>query len=316
MSGAPKPGERRILQALTTGDKHFKDLREQCVKNPNILSFYLKNLQKNGFIIRDIDTRRFKLINRGWETLYLAEIRDVVSEYGFRKANIKLLGIDVIVSESTGMLKFADNMLGGENARKFLSAFAKINRFLFYAWRNHVLDLFSEKERDTIAKYEDAFEEAAWFVIQPAERVGGDSFRARVEARLIRRYPDVEITEKMIQLEASRIAKKTEVREKKTMALEIGTVEALRKRLSETTHLTDDEQARLNPLLEYLEDPENIEVYEGFLKRLRKCPKTLMVFSSTGFSGYLRKQWQFFPKEEEAFRKRHPWLYAKIKESF
>jgi hypothetical protein len=315
MSSPPKPGERKILQSLTTGDKPFKDLREQCVKNPNILSFYLKNLQKYGFIIRDIDTRKFKLIGRGWETLYLADIRDVITEFGFRKANTKLLGLDVIVSESTGVLEFADDMLGEANARNVLSTFAKINKFIFYAWRNRLLSLFGEKERETIVKYEDTFEEAVWFVIPPGERVDEASFRIRAEERLVRRYPGVEIHEKMIQLEASRIAKKTEEREKKMLAMEIGTVEGLRNRLLEATHLTEEEQAKLNPLLEYLQDSENIEVHARFLKKLKECPKTLMVFSSTGFSGYLRKQWQFFPKEEQAFKKRHPWLYAKIKES-
>jgi hypothetical protein len=52
------------------------------------------------------------------------------------------------------------------------------------------------------------------------------------------------------------------------------------------------------------------------LRKLRECPKTLIVFSFAGFRGYLEKHGRFFPKEEEAFKKRHPWPYANIKESF
>jgi hypothetical protein len=316
MSTFLRPGERRILEALKKGDRRFKDLRKSCVSNPNILSAYLKNLQKQGLIRREIETREFKLMPHGWENLYLADIHDVISKYAFRKANMELRGFDVMISEKTDMLKSAHNMLDGENAGKFLSAFAKTNRFLFHVWRNHVLDLFGEKEREIIVKYEDAFEEAVWFVIPPGERVGEESFRIRAEKRLARRYPGVEIPEKIIQLEVARIAKKTEEREKNMMALEIGNVESLRKRLLEATHLTEGDQAKLNPLLEYLEDSEKIEVHERFLKKLGECPKTLMVFSSTGFSSYLKKHWQFFPKEEEAFKKKHPWLYPKIKQCF
>jgi plasmid stabilization system protein ParE len=100
------------------------------------------------------------------------------------------------------------------------------------------------------------------------------------------------------------------------MTLEIGTAENIRKRLLSAIHLTDEDQGRLKTLIEYLEEPKNIEVHKKYLRKLRECPKTLIVFSSTGFRGYLEKHWKFFPYEEEAFKNKHPWLYAKIKESF
>jgi hypothetical protein len=71
----------------------------------------LKRLQKQGLISREIDTRSFKLISRGWETLYLADILDLIEEYGLKKANMKLRGLDVIVSEDLyGPYGYADDI--------------------------------------------------------------------------------------------------------------------------------------------------------------------------------------------------------------
>lgn len=316
MSSIPKPGERKILQALAIGDKPFKELWEKCVKNPSILSSYLKNLQKQGLIVRDIDTRKFKLIGRGWETLYLADIRDLIEEHGLKKMSMKFWGLDVIVSENTDILESIDKTLGRPCARTIKLSFSRINQFLFYTWKKRTLDLLNQKEKKTIGQYEAALKEAMRLATPPEEWPSEESSRVQAVERLGRRYPSVEIPEKMIQLEAARITKKSEETAKRTITLEIGTVENLKKRLLSAAHLTRKDQAKLNPLLEYLEDSENIEVHERFLKKLKECPRTLIVFSSTGFSGYQRKHWQFFPKDEEAFKKRHPWLYAKIKQCF
>jgi hypothetical protein len=317
MSSIPKPGERKILQALAIGDKPFKDLRDECVRNPNILSSYLKNLQKHGLIIRDIDTRKFKLIGRGWETLYLADIRDLIEEYGLKKMSMKLLwGLDVIVSEDTDILKVIDKTLGEPRARTVRLSFSRINQFLFHTWKKRTLDLLSPKEKKTIGQYEDALEEAIGLTISPEDRSSKESSRVLAEQKLRRRYPGVEIPEKIIQLEAARITKKSEERARRAMTLELGTAENTRKHLLSAIPLTDEDQGRLKTLTEYLEEPKNIEVHKKYLSKLRECPKTLIVFSSTGFRGYLEKAWKFFPKEEEVFKKRHPWLYAKIKESF
>jgi hypothetical protein len=70
------------------------------VKNPTILAAYLKHLQKTGLIWRNIDTRGFQLQVSGWESLYLSEITALIENYGLRKENRKLLGLDVFVSES------------------------------------------------------------------------------------------------------------------------------------------------------------------------------------------------------------------------
>lgn len=312
-----KPGERKILKALEEGEKCFKDLNKSCVVNPNILSAYLKNLQKQGLITRDIDTRNFRLIVRGWETLYLAAIRDLIEEYGLRKAHEKLWGLDVIVSEETDVIKLMDKTLtsGAPYASKVRLLFSKINEFLFHIWKEHVLTFFSEKEQKIITRYQHAIEEAAWSITPLEEKVRQESTRSRAEEKLKRQYPSVEIPKKMIQLEAEKITKKLEALNKRTLLREIDNVETLKNRLQNTHYLTMEDQAKLIPLKQYLEDPKNTSIYNRYMKRLKECPKTLLIFSSTGFSDYLNKYWRFFTDEEEEFKKKHPWLYTKIKES-
>jgi hypothetical protein len=33
---------------------------------------------------------------------------------------------------------------------------------------------------------------------------------------------------------------------------------------------------------------------------------------ASAFDGYLKKRWQFFPEEEEAFKEQHPGLHGQI----
>ena len=312
-----KPGERKILKALEEGEKRFKDLNKSCIVNPNILSAYLKNLQKQGLITRDIDTRNFRLIVHGWEALYLADIRDLVEEYGSKKAHMTLWGLDVIVSEETDVIKLMDKTLtsGAPYASKVRLLFLKINKFLFHIWKEHILTFFSEKEQKIITRYQHAIEEAAWSITPLEEKVRQESTRSRAEEKLKRQYPGVEIPKKMIQLEAEKITKKLEALNKRTLLREIDNVETLKNRLQNTHHLTMEDQAKLTPLKQYLEDPKNTSIYNRYMKKLKECPKTLLIFSSTGFSDYLPKYWQFFTDKEEEFKNKHPWLYTKIKES-
>ena len=313
-----KPGEHKILKALEEGEKRFKDLNKSCIVNPNILSAYLKNLQKQGLITRDIDTRNFRLIVRGWETLYLADIRDLVEEYGSKKPYMTLWGLDVIVSEDKEVIKLMDETLtsGTPFASNVRLSFSKINKFLFHIWKERLLTFFSENEQKIITSYQHTIEEAAWSITPLKEKVRQESTRSRAKEKLKRQYPGVEIPKKMIQLEAEKITKKLEALNKRTLLLEIGNIETLKKRLQNTHHLTMEDQTKLTPLKQYLEDPKNTSIYNRYMKKLKECPKTLLIFSSTGFSDYLNKYWQFFTDEKEEFKKKHPWLYTKIKESF
>jgi hypothetical protein len=316
MRSTLKLGERKILKELAIGDKTFKELFERCVKNPTLLSSYLKNFQKQALIIRNIDTRKFKLLGGGWETLYLADIRDLIEEYGLEKMSVKLWGLDVIVSEDAHILEVIDKTLGEPRARTVQLSFSRINQFLFRTWKKRTLDLLNPKEKKTIVQYEDALKEAMRLALPPEDGTCREAYRVQAEQKLRRRYPGVEIPDEMIQLETARITERSEETARRTMISELDTAGNVRKHLLSAISLTGENQGRLKTLVAYLEEPQNIEVHKKYLRRLRECPKTLIVFSSLGFKEYLKKHWEFFPEEERGFRKRHPWLHAKIKESF
>lgn len=311
-----RPGERKILQSLKEGEKRFTELHEETGLQYNILSKYLKNLQKGGLVVRDIDTRGYRSLKRGWETLYLVDIHDLIEEYGIRRENVKLWGLSVFVSGDADALNHMDRALtGGEPcAEDVYPAFSRINRFLFDVWKERALTFFNEEEREVITGYERALQEAVWLATPPEERVDEGNLKLRAEEKLKRRYPGVEPPEELVRLEVERDLKR--LRARAPLTADIRDVKKLKKYLSRAHHLTEEGLAELKPLMEYLEDPENVKVHEGFLEKMRGCPKTLIIFTSAGFGGYLEAFWQFFPDEKETFKKKHPWLYARIKESF
>jgi hypothetical protein len=194
-----------------------------------------------------------------------------------------------------------------------LRSFSKINQFLFRDWKNQVLAFFSEKDRQIIEEYERAFHDAVLFTIPPQERASKESSRSIAEKKLRLRYPGVEIPAAMVELETETILRKMIENETRAMILEIGNAKSLLERLRGLRHLTDEDKAKLKPLLECLVDAEKVNLHNRYIKSLRACPKTLIIFSSIAFHGYLKKRWQLFPEEEETFEKSHPWLYSQIK---
>ena len=175
-----------------------------------------------------------------------------------------------------------------------------------------MLAFFSEKDRQMIEEYELAFHEAVLLIIPPEKRTSKESAEAIAEKKLKRRYPGIEIPAAMIKLEAETIFRKLTKNEARAMILEIGSTKKLQERLASSSHLTDEDKVRLKPLMKCLQSDRKINLYKRFLKSLRACPKTLIIFSSLAFYGYLKKQWQLFPEEEETFKAKHPWLYSQI----
>lgn len=58
-------GERKILKVLKTGKKSFSELKEETGLSASVLSDYLKRLQKLEKIARDIDSRKYYLLEEG-----------------------------------------------------------------------------------------------------------------------------------------------------------------------------------------------------------------------------------------------------------
>lgn len=308
------PGENKILIALKGGEKRFKDLYETCVKNPTLLATYLKHLQKLGLIWRNTDTRRYQLQIPGWESLYLAEITALIEQYGLRRENRELFGFEVIVSSEDKNLKHITEAIHSNTtfSKKIRKSFSMINQFLFLDWKKQVLACFGENERQKIEEYERAFHEVVLFTIPPEKRISKEHARSLAENQLKRRYPGIEIPTAMLELEAESIFRKTMENEMKAAILEIGNPTNLLRLLRSSNHLPSEEKIKLKPLMECLMNSDKVNLYNRYMNSLGACPKTLIIFSSSAFNCYLKKQWQHFPEEEEVFKKKHPWLYSQI----
>jgi hypothetical protein len=163
-----------------------------------------------------------------------------------------------------------------------------------------------------IQEYERAFHDAVYFTIPPEERASRESSRTLAEKKLKLRFPGIEIPVAMVEFEAETIFRKMIENETRAKILEISDAKRLLERLHNLSHLTDQDKVRLNPLIECLVDVKKVNLHNRYMKSLKACPKTLIIFSSLAFDGYLKKRWQLFPGEEEAFKEKHPWLYSQI----
>lgn len=75
-----RPGEIKILKALSKGEKSYSELKEETKLNFTFLSNYLKNLQIQNLIERDIQNRKYKLKPLSLKALYLNEIIEFLKE--------------------------------------------------------------------------------------------------------------------------------------------------------------------------------------------------------------------------------------------
>jgi hypothetical protein len=69
---------------------------------------------------------------------------------------------------------------------------------------------------------------------------------------------------------------------------------AFRLELAQKQGLLDAESSgkkeeRLSEIIGFLENKKNMKIYEGYLKSLNNEPKTLLLFPSLGFKGYLER---------------------------
>jgi len=81
-SSVLKPGELRILKALEKwGPLIDKEIRVKAsLSSSNRRIRYLRNLWKQGLITRDIDSRKYSIVERGHEMLCLVDRMRVLLE--------------------------------------------------------------------------------------------------------------------------------------------------------------------------------------------------------------------------------------------
>lgn len=318
-------GEKKILEVLRDEPKKFSALskvsgkgrNEDGILNPSILSKHLKNLQKNGFIKRDIDTLKYFLQDISIVNLFFNQMIEFMQHYLEETINEEL-------SEGTNVLKLPEHVGSGWVALTEDSGFRKViledlrkdreiqkklgeisNKIEDY-WRSYHLSHDTARGQKIIETYRRYLLEIVKMLKlkdtkeQVLVRKG---LQEKIEKEFQKSYPSVRIPKKMVQIELERRMKECE--ESDYRLWQPSNIEDLRKnvKLLEDLSLTrnDDgsehEQKKLEIMGDFL--LKHRKLYERYLsKRYEKCPKTLLIYPSWGFKDYLEKMSKLFPETQ------------------
>ena len=312
-----KPGERRILKALKDGPLSDKEIREKAsLSSPNRRIFYLKSLRKQGLISRNIDNRKYNLIARGWEMLYLGDILSLMQDrvelaasQGLEDAGIGWWQLEFIISEDPSIPGLVMNHLasGSEEGLETRLALSRVLDLVDSVWRRRSLEAFSVEERHVIEDYMEKLSDASWTLFGEGEE---EQRKARerawevAEQKLARRYHGIKIPREIVRGEAETQYETVMIRQKRILSSLCSDVEELKKALTNTERIfADSSHAELNEIVTYLKEPDRRKLYEGYLEKVRSCPKSLIISPSSAFRDYLKRYHELFPEKKEAMAK-------------
>lgn len=299
-----------------------KDIGEKAkLKNPTHRVEYLRKLRKSGLITRNIDTRKYSLVARGWEMLYLWDVLKLVQErfnsvsskvlvnrfasQDLEDAGIGLWQLEFFISEDVAITQIIKKFLFSDESLDTRLALSKVLHLADSLWRKHSLETFDAEEREVIEAYRDNLRDAAWILRGPSEEEWQrtrESFRIEVEEDLKARYPGVALPEELFEMETERRLQANKERRQNIHA-DMGELKAI---LDSKGEIPEVAAGKLGPLFEYLEDHKNAEIYGRYLEKVRACPKTVIISPSSGFRGYLERYWELFPEKRDYFRMSHP----------
>ncbi len=322
--GSLKPGEYKILKALSKGEWTNTELiKEAGIVNPNIRSKYLKRLQKLGFIERDIDTRKFRILPISDEVLLFKDIEKFISGTILKIANDKnkhgITGFygTTIISEDIFFINEAlkDSKLKDTET---LNLATKITKY----YEEKIFNTLSKTNQEIINKYRDYLLEMFKLQIKPPDKTDllklYEGTRASSELLLSEKYKINNIPKNIILIEAAKEFRRFHSDSeliRTPFSLEALTSSLLIfKKLGKIKEKISVED--FNKLLEYenfLFDSRNINVYYSYLKRINDVPKTLIILPF-GFWGYSDKIQEYFPETKEYYEKQkdmiHEFLYG------
>ena len=312
-----KPGERRILKALKDGPLSDKEIREKAsLSSPNRRIFYLKSLRKQGLISRNIDNRKYNLIARGWEMLYLGDILSLMQDrvelaasQGLEDAGIGWWQLEFIISEDPSIPSLVMKHLasGSEEGSETRLALSRVLDLVDSVWRRKSLETFSVEERQMIEDYMEKLSDASWILYGEGEeeqRTARERAWEVAEQRLARLYPDIEIPREIVRGEAETQYETVMMRQRRILSSLCSDVEELKNALTNTERIfADSSLTELNEIVTYLKEPDRRKLYEGYLEKVRSCPKSLIISPSSAFRDYLKRYHELFPEKKEAMAK-------------
>jgi hypothetical protein len=313
-----KPGERRILMALKDGPLSDKEIREKAsLSSPNRRIIYLKSLRKQGLISRNIDNRKYNLIARGWEMLYLGDILslmqgrvELAASQGLEDAGIGWWQLEFIISEDPSIPGLVKDLLtgGSEEGLETRLALSKVLGLVDGVWRRRSLDAFSAEDRKMIEDYMEKLSDASWILYGEGEeeqRTARERAWEVAAQRLARLYPGIEIPREIVQGEAETQYERVMMRQRRIVSSLCSDVEELKKALTNTERIfAVSTHAELTEIISNLEEPNKKNLYELYLEKVKLCPKSLIISPSSAFRDYLKRYHELYPEKKEALLKR------------
>lgn len=230
----------------------------------------MKNLQKLGLVERDIESRRYRAkLPVTEQVLFFNEVLEFIKtqfEKSVRSGN-KRAGIILgpfgwfVMTDGTELSKQIENWLKDP---KTINAMVSLSESIENIWNSYVLSQLDGKIRKTVEAYKDCLSEFAKIAYAPKSR---EALELLEPKNLKELYASIEMMEKF---------------DLPWLPQE---------------DLTEEERSKLGRIMEFLKNKENKQIYEGYLEQRNKTPKSLILYPSWGFKGYLKKVRDLIPKQ-------------------
>jgi hypothetical protein len=261
----------KILTSLLENEKKYGELQKETKLQSNILSEYLKNLQKLGLVDRDVDSREYRgRIPVTVQVLFFNEVMEFIRaqleklvELGNERAGIisGLFGW-FVVTEGVELRKSIENWLKDP---KIMNALSFLSESMEDLWDHYVFSIYDRKLLEKVETYKN-------YLLKVSE--------------VVLKLTDV--NEKVKEIFSSRDLRELSV-----------TLEVIEKYGKLKKDLTDEEMRELEDIAKYLKDPRNRQIYDSYLNKLNKVPKSLIIYPSWGFKGYPQKIMDLIPKQDQ-----------------
>jgi len=307
-----RPGEIKILTTLQKGPKLFKDLHTETGLSPNALSPYLKNLQKEGLVERDIQNYKrpyyilkdisivsllfnemIAFMRDHLETTINEDLKKGVSLTRLPEA----VALDwIILTNNSDLRKIISDELKKDlqTQMQLMKISSKIEDF----WKAYLLDREKPKQRKIIENYRNYLLEIVKLSFskewQSNEKKVYEDYKKIEKKELEQSYPGVVIPERMIQINADKRMEQNKRIDNQfwqpdTVIHMCETIDRLNrlKLTREDSDLTPDENKKFEEMVDFL--TKHRKYYESFVSRIKQYPKTLLIYPSWGFSDYPKK---------------------------
>jgi len=315
-----RPGELKILTALNDrGPMTYSELQKETGLQFNVLSDYLKRLQTlSGLIERDIETRKYRIRIISVESLFFNDVQEFLRSRMEKMLNEGKTNAGVLIADAFGSLILTENyelmkrLDQGTSGSNYRTSFDQISEFIMHSWDSYVLAKFGEDARKTIETYK----RFLLGCVKKLSRMENDERKKRakfkaalVEAKLRMEsaFPRVQIPKRMVCIEAERWLKQFE--NAHDQILQPSDLDDLKNRvlvlmgaagdLREKEDLAEKDLRELESMLAFLENHKHTQTYEKYLEETGKEPKTVVLITSFGFKGYMKKLNEWFPEEAE-----------------